>query len=170
MSALFADIRYALRVLLRTPSFTLAAVAVLALGVGANTAIFSIVNAVLLRPLPYEQPERLVRLFHVPPQSTFPGMRQFSVSPANFFDWKRDAASFDGMAIYAFRQFTMTGGSQPESILAGAVGEDFFEVVRAQPALGRVFRADEVKPDRSHVAILSQGFWQSHFGGSSDVI
>jgi len=170
MSALFADIRYALRVLLRTPSFTAAAVAVLALGVGANTAIFSIVNAVLLRPLPYEEPDRLVRLFHVPPQSTFPGMRQFSVSPANFFDWKRDAASFEAMAIYAFRQFTMTGGSQPESVLAGAVGQDFFNVVRAQPALGRAFRAEEVNPDRSHVAILSHGFWHSHFGGAADVV
>ena len=170
MSALLADIRYALRVLLRTPSFTLAAVAVLALGVGANTAIFSIVNAVLLRPLPYEQPERLVRLFHVPPQSAFPGMRQFSVSPANFFDWKRDATSFEGMAIYAFRQFTITGGSEPESVVAGAVGEDFFDVVHAQPALGRVFRADEVSPDRSHVAILSYGFWQSHFGGAADAV
>ncbi len=170
MSALFADLRYALRVLLRTPSFTLATVAVLALGVGANTAIFSIVNTVLLRPLPYEAPDRLVRLFHVPPQSTFPGMRQFSVSPANFFDWKRDAASFEGMAIYAFRQFTITGGSQPESVVAGAVGADFFEVVRAQPALGRVFRADEVSPDRSHVVILSHGFWQSHFGGAPDAV
>src|SRR5215218_354589 len=101
MPTLFADFRYALRVLLRTPSFALAVVAVLALGIGANTAIFSIVNAVLLRPLPFEAPEHLVRLFHVPPQSTFPGMRQFSVSPANFFDWKRDATSFEAMAIYA---------------------------------------------------------------------
>jgi putative ABC transport system permease protein len=170
MSALFADIRYAFRVLLRNPSFALAAVAILALGVGANSAIFSIVNAVLLRPLPYHQPDRLVRLFHVPPQSTFPGMRQFSVSPANFFDWKRDAASFEEMAIYAFRQFTITGGSQPESIVAGAVGADFFEVVQAQPALGRVFRADELSPDRSRVAILSHGFWQSHFGGAPNAV
>src|SRR5689334_20536821 len=89
-----ADLRYAFRVLLRTPSFALAVIAVLALGIGANTAIFSIVNTVLLRPLPFEQPEQLVRLFHVPPQSTFPGRATFSLSPANFLDWQHDSRSF----------------------------------------------------------------------------
>ena len=83
MRTLLADFRYALRVLVRTPSFALAVIAVLALGIGANTAIFSIVNAVLLRPLPFEEPDRLVRIFHVPPQATFPGQATFSVSPAN---------------------------------------------------------------------------------------
>ena len=170
MRTLLADFRYALRVLGRAPSFALAVVAVLAVGIGANTAIFSIVNAVLLRPLPFEEPDRLVRLFHVPPQSAFPGMPTFSVSPANFYDWKRDAQLFDGMAIYRFRQFTLTGGVNAEAILAGAVGADFFQVVRARPALGRVFLADEDSPARGHVAILSDGFWRSHFGGVADVI
>ena len=91
MRTFMSDLRYAFRVLFRAPSFALAVVAVLALGIGANTAIFSIVNAVLLRPLPFEEPDRLVRLFHVPPQNAFPGMPTFSVSPANFYDWKRDA-------------------------------------------------------------------------------
>ena len=109
MRTLAADLRYGVRVLLRTPSFALAVIAVLALGIGANTAIFSIVNAVLLRPLPFENPERLVRLFHVPPQETFPGMPTFSVSPANFYDWKRDARLFEGMAIYRFRPFVLSG-------------------------------------------------------------
>src|SRR3954471_5584602 len=108
MRTLTADVRYALRVLVRTPSFALAVVAVLALGIGANTAIFSIVNAVLLRPLPFDDPDRLVRLFHVPPQSTFPGMKRFSVSAANFYDWQRAAQSFDGMALYRGRQFALT--------------------------------------------------------------
>jgi len=170
MRTLLADFRYALRVLGRAPSFAIAVVAVLAVGIGANTAIFSIVNAVLLRPLPFEEPDRLVRLFHVPPQSAFPGMPTFSVSPANFYDWKRDAQLFDGMAIYRFRQFTLTGGVNAEAILAGAVGADFFQVVRARPALGRVFLADEDSPARGHVAILSDGFWRSHFGGVADVI
>jgi len=86
MLTLAADLKYAVRVLFRTPSFTLAVVAVLALGIGANAAIFSIVNAVLLRLLPYQQADHLVRLFHIPPQETFPGMPTFSVSPANFYD------------------------------------------------------------------------------------
>jgi hypothetical protein len=85
MRTFLADLRYGSRALLRAPSFTLAVVAVLALGIGANTAIFAIVNTVLLRPLPIDQPDQVVRLFHVPPQSTFPGMTRFSVSPANFY-------------------------------------------------------------------------------------
>ncbi len=164
-----ADLRYALRVLSRTPSFAMAVIAVLALGIGANTAIFSIVNAVLLRPLPFPEPDALVRLFHEPPQNAFPGIHRFSVSPANFYDWKREARSFDSMAIYRFRQFTLTGAGEPEAILAGAVGADFFRTVRAQPLLGRVFLDEEDSPARSHVVVLSEAFWQSHFGGARDV-
>ena len=170
MRTLVADFRYGLRVLARTPSFSLAVIAVLALGIGANTAIFSIVNAVLLRPLAFEEPERLVRLFHVPPQNAFPGMARFSLSPANFFDWKRDARTFEGMAMYRFRQFTLTGGGAPQSVVAGAVGADFFEVVGTQPAMGRVFRPDEDAPGRKHVVILSDGFWKTRFAGASDVV
>jgi len=170
MRTLAADFRYGFRVLFRAPSFAIAVVAVLALGIGANTAIFSIVNAVLLRPLPFEEPDRLVRLFHVPPQSAFPGMRRFSVSPANFYDWKRDARLFDSMAIYRFRQFVLTGSGNAESVMAGAVGADFFQIVRAQPMLGRVFLSEEDVPGRKQVVILSDGFWKSHLGAAPDVI
>jgi putative ABC transport system permease protein len=167
---LAADLRYALRVLFRVPSFSLAVTAVLTLGIGANTAIFSIVNAVLLRPLPFEEPERLVRLFHVPPQSTFPGIRRFSVSPANFYDWKRDARLFESMELYRFRQFTLTTGGNAQAVLAGAVGADLFRVIGTRPALGRVFLAEEDSPARGHVVILSDGFWKRQFGGAPDVI
>ena len=91
MRTLFGDIRYGFRVLRRSPSFALAVIAVFALGIGANAAIFTIVDTVLLRPLPFNAADRLVRLFHVPPQSTFPGIKTFSVSPANFYDWQRQA-------------------------------------------------------------------------------
>ena len=153
MRTAVADLRYAIRVLSRTPSFAIAVIAVLALGIGANTAIFSIVNAVLLRPLPFHEPDELVRLFHEPPQNAFPGIHRFSVSPANFYDWKRDAQTFDSMAIYRFRQFTLTGAGEPEAILGGAVGADFFDVVRAQPLLGRVFLDEEDAPGRSQFSI-----------------
>ena len=92
------------------------------------------------------------------------------MSPANFYDWQRDAQLFDGMAIYRFRQFTLTGGGNAEAVVAGAVGAGFFEVVRAQPALGRVFLPEEDAPGRGHVVILSDGFWKSHFGAAPDVV
>jgi predicted permease len=170
MRTLVADLRHALRVTTRTPSFAAAVIGVLALGIGANTAIFSIVNAVLLRPLPFEEPERLVRLFHTPPQNAFPGMRTFSLSPANFYDWQRDSQSFEGMAMYRFRQFTFTGAGNARAILAGAVGAGFFDIVRARPALGRVFRPEEDTQAGKHVVILSDGFWKRELGGARDAI
>jgi len=170
MRTLLSDVRYSLRVLVRAPAFSLAVVSVLALGIGANTAIFSIVNTVLLRPLPFEEPDRLVRLFHVPPQATFPGMPRFSVSAANFYDWKRDARLYEQMALYRFRPLTLTGGGPAEAVVAGAVGEGFFETLRERPLLGRVFTVEEDAPGRGHVVVLSNGFWKSHFGGTPNAI
>src|SRR5262249_9177762 len=115
----FADLRYAFRVMSRTPSFALAVVSVLALGIGATTTIFSIVNAVLLRPLPFEEPERLVRIF-----TRTPGGRLFELSPGKFFDWQRDAQSFDGMAMYqccGFRELALTGSGTPRTVRATTV-------------------------------------------------
>ena len=165
-----ADVLYAVRVFRRSPSFAAAVVVVLALGIGANTAIFSIVNAVLLRPVPFGEPDRIVRLFQVPPQDAFPNTPTFSVSPGNFYDWKRDAKLFDGMAIHRFRQFRLTGGSTPQSILAGAVDADFFPVLSATPALGRVFLEEEDAPGGNRVVVLSDRFWRSHFNSGSDVV
>jgi putative ABC transport system permease protein len=170
MRTLLADVRYALRVLARTPSFALAVIAVLALGIGANTAVFSIVNAVLLRPLAFEEPERLVRLFHVPPQDAFPGIARFAVSPANFYDWQRSAQRFDGMAMYRSRAFALTGSGAATVVIVGAVEPRFFQIVRAQPALGRVFLDEEDQPDRSRAVILSDGFWKRQFGARPDVV
>ena len=170
MRTVLSDVRHALRVFVRTPSYAIAVAAVLALGIGANTAIFSIVNAVLLRPLPFEDPDRLVRLFHIPPQSTFPGMATFSLSPANFLDWQRDSKSFDGMAAYSFRQLTLTGSGNAEALRIAVVGPDFFKVVRTPPTLGRTFVPEEFGEGRSRVLVVSEGFWRSHLGGSSDAI
>src|ERR1700693_1493803 len=108
MTNLGQDIRYGWRVLRKSPGFTAVAVLVLALGIGATTAIFSVVNPVLLQPLPFDQPERLVQLYHVPPQASFPGIPLFAVSPANFYDWRAQAHSFEGMSAYGFRPYTLT--------------------------------------------------------------
>jgi len=168
LQTLAADLRYALRILRRTPSFTLAVVAVLALGIGATTAIFSIVNTVLLRPLPYRDADRLVRLFHVPPQASFPGVAQFPLSPANFYDWQRQATAFEGMALYGGRSFTLTGRGAARAIGGAAVGAGFFDVLRVQAAHGRLFRPDEDAPG-ARVVVISDGFWRTQMGGT-DVV
>ena len=168
MRTLFADLRYAFRVMSRTPSFAVAVVSVLALGIGANTTIFSIVNAVLLRPLPFEEPERLVRIF-----TRTPGGRLFELSPGKFYDWQRDAQSFEGMAMYqccGFRELALTGTGAARTVRATAVSAGFFEVVRARPALGRVFRQEEDTPGGKHAVVLSDRFWRTEFGGHPDVI
>jgi predicted permease len=170
MRSFLADLRLSARVFRRAPSFAAAVVAVLALGIGANTAIFSIVNAVLLRPLPFDQPDQLVRLFHIPPQSTFPGIATFSLSPANYLDWQRESRSFEAMAAYRVRNFTLTGGGEPEALRAAQVAPEFFRIVRTAPALGRTFLAEEFAPARSHVVLLSDGFWKRQFGGRRDVV
>src|SRR5207253_5613503 len=121
MDSLVQDIRYAFRNLRRTPGFTLVAVLTLALGIGANTAIFSVVNGVLLRPLPFADPDRLVRIWHTPPQSSFPGITRFTVSPANFLDWQNQNHVFEHMAIYGFRELTLTGGDKAEQVTASPV-------------------------------------------------
>jgi putative ABC transport system permease protein len=170
MRTLLADLRYAFRVLLRVPSFTIAVIAVLALGIGATTAIFSIVNAVLLRPLPFESPEGLVAVFSDPPQSSNPGTHRSTVSVADYYDWKRAAQQFEAMSIYRFRRFTLNDGNSAEAVLAGAVEPDFFQVLRTQPQLGRTFLKDEDTPAGGHVVVLSGGFWKRHFASAPDVV
>ena len=168
MRTFFADLRYVLRVMSRTPSFAVAVVSVLALGIGANTAIFSIVNAVLLRPLPFDEPDRLMRIF-----TQTPGGRLFELSPGKFYDWQRDAQSFEGMAIYpccGTREFALTGTGSARVVNVTPVSAEFFDVVKARPALGRVFRQDEDTPGGKHVVVLSNQFWKTEFGGNRDVI
>jgi putative ABC transport system permease protein len=170
MRTVFADLRYAFRAMSRTRSFAAAVVGVLALGIGANTAIFSIVNAVLLRPLPFEEPERLVRIYTRTPG---PDGGPFEVSPGKFYDWQREARSFEGMAMYQCcgpREVALTGIGTARAIRATLVTAGFFEVVRARPALGRVFRQEEDAPGGKYVVVLSDRFWRSEFAGNPDVI
>src|SRR5918996_980227 len=168
MRTVLADLCYAFRVMSRAPSFAVAVVSVLALGIGANTTIFSIVNAVLLRPLPFEEPERLVRIF-----TRTPGGRLFELSPGKFYGWQRDAQSFEGMAMYpccGLRELALTGTGTARTVSVTAVSAGFFDIVRARPALGRVFRPEEDTPGGKYVVVLSDRFWRTEFGGNPDVI
>src|SRR5215469_2611060 len=121
LETLWQNVRYGARVLRKNHGFTAVAIVVLALGIGANTAIFSVVNAALLQPLPYKDPSRLVQIWHVPPAKSFPGMTEFSVSAANYVDWARQNHVFEKTAIYTFVGYDITGGENPEFIQAGAV-------------------------------------------------
>ena len=160
---------YALRQLRKSPGFTGVAVITLALGIGANTAIFSVVNGVLLRPLEFPEAGRLVRVWHVPPAKSFPGMPTFSVSAANYLDWERQNHVFAGMAIYSFHGFTLTG-DKPEQVAACAASSGFFSTLGVQPVLGRVFTPDEDQPGHSNVVLLSHRFWQEHFGSNPAIV
>ena len=170
MGNLAQDFRYGWRVLRKSPGFTLVAVIVLALGIGANTAIFSVVNAVLLRPLPFDEPDRMVHVWHVPPQASFPGITTFAVSPANFLDWRSQNHSFEGMSAYGFGRYTLTGAGQPEAVRTVAATRGFFSILHAQPLLGRVFLDAEDEPGRDHEVVLSYGLWRSHFGANPDIV
>ena len=170
MTGLFQDLRVGLRQLRKRPGFTAVAVITLALGIGANTAIFSVVNAVLLRPLPFKDPDRLVRVWHTPPAKSFPGMTTFSVSAANYIDWKRENHVFERMAIYNYHGFTLTGVAQPQQVDASAVSSGFFETLGVAPIAGRVFTSEEDQPGRTNEVVLSYRFWQEHFGANRDIV
>ncbi len=170
MRNLVADFRFGLRILLRNPGFTLAAIVVLALGIGANTAIFSIVNAVLLRPLPYQGASRIMQVWHVPPAKSFPGMTLFSVSPANYLDWQSQNGSFEQMAAYGFESFNVGGGERPEAIRGAAVAPGFFSILRVQPVLGRTFSPEEDRPGQGHVVILGHTVWRDHFAADPGIL
>src|SRR5215475_8104265 len=153
MRDFFLSLTHAVRVLRRNPGFTLSALAVLTLGIGANTAIFGVVNAVLLKPLPFPDSDSIVTVFHIPPAAAFPGIKRFSVSAANYFDWRAQNDVFESMSVIGGRTLRVGGGSRPQSILATASDPDFFTVLRAKPAIGRVFTASECEPGRDAVIV-----------------
>jgi putative ABC transport system permease protein len=170
MQTLWQDFRYSLRMLVKNPGFSAIAILTLALGVGANTAIFSVVNAVLLRPLPFEEPDRLVQIWHTPPQASFPGIPTFTVSPANFLDWRSRSHAFEGMSAYGFGRYTLTGTGHPEAVRMVAATSGFFSILRAKPLLGRTFLEEEDSPGRDHEVILSYNLWRSRFGAERSVV
>jgi putative ABC transport system permease protein len=170
MHTLLQDFRYGLRTLRKSRGFAAAAVLVLALGIGANTAIFSVVNSVLLRPLPFPHPEQLVQVWHTPPQTSFPGMKEFAVSAANYLDWAADNHVFQRIAIYTWSSFNLTGTGEPQFVNARRVSSSFFPLLQAQPMLGRVFSPEEDQPGHDHVVVLNESFWRNQFGADRNIV
>ena len=176
--AFASDVRLAVRHLRRTPGFTAAALVILALGIGANTAIFSVVDAVMLRPLPYADPGRLVAVWEVvsaglpapgvPSQPAPP--RRTVVSPANLADYTARVKSFSSLASYASFGINMTGVGAPERVLGEEISANYFQTLGVVPVLGRMFSPEENTAGRDRVVIISHALWQNRFGGTPDVL
>jgi predicted permease len=167
VEALWQDLRYGVRMLLKHPGFTFIAVLTLALGIGVNTALFSVVNAVLLRPLPYAEPERLVQLYEANAQQ---GYDRFAFSLANFVDHRDQQTGFEQMAAYFRRDANLTGAGEPERVQVAVVSTSLFPLLRVQPLLGRGFLTEEGTPGKHRVAVLSYGLWQRRFGADPGIL
>jgi predicted permease len=170
LSTLLQDTGFALRQMRKSPARTMVAIAVLALGLGANAAIFSVVNALLLQPLPYPDPDRLVQLFE---RDVIGDEPYNSVAPANYLDWRRDARQFEQIAAVGDEQFNLassSGDSTPERIDASLISDNLLTTLGVRPMLGRNFRRDEDRHGAARVALISYGLWQRRFAGSPDVL
>src|SRR5688572_22751659 len=154
------DLKFAFRQLLKNPGFTFVAVLTLALGIGANTAIFSVLNTIMFRPLPYPEPERLVRVFRTSAQS-----QSWPHSPANFLDHRDQNTVFEHLVAFTRSQSSLVQSGEPAESLRGITAtSDLFPTLGLRPALGRVFTTEEDQPGRSPVVVLSHSFWTRRFG------
>jgi putative ABC transport system permease protein len=168
MHTLLQDFRFAIRMLLKNPGFTAVAVLTLALGIGANTAIFSIVSSVLLRPLSFKDPDRLVTVWE---RSVKKGYEINHAGAATFLDWKTQNHAFESMAAFGIDEgLSLTGDHEPERVTAVPVSANLFEVLGVNPTLGRTFRVEEETPGSDQVVILSQGLWQRRFGSDPNLV
>ncbi len=167
MDSLFQDLRFAARSLLKSPAFLIVAVSTLALGIGANTAIFSVVNGVLLRPLAFVDADRLVTLWENNPLQN---RQRANVSHPNYLEWKQQSRSFEEIAAWRSMLVTLTGGDQAERVMLALVSRELFEVLRVEPVLGRTFTAEEDQPGVTPVVLISHGLWLRRFGGDPSVV
>ena len=167
METLLKDIRYGIRTLSKTPGFTAVAVIALALGIGANTAIFSVVNAVLLRPLPFQQSDQLVMVWEKRAQL---GRERNVVSPPDFNDWRAQNQVFEDMAAFSGQGFNLGAGIEPERIQAAGVSPSLFSILRVQPRMGRAFQSDEDQPTSNPVVIIGSGLWQRSFASDPEIV
>jgi putative ABC transport system permease protein len=167
VSDLSRDLRYGLRMLLKNPGFTIVAVVALALGIGANTAIFSVVNTVLLRPLPYQDQDRLVMVWEDNSKQGFP---RDTPAAANYVDWRDQNHVFENMAAIVEISFNLTGAGDPARIDGRRVSANLFSLLGVEPQLGRAFRPEEDQPGANHVVIISHALWQQRFGSDPAII
>ncbi len=167
MNTFLQDLRYGARILLKQPGFTLVAVITLALGIGANTAIFSLVNSILLRPLPFREPDRVVRMVQASPKL---GLPTWGVSQADFAAYRDQNRSFETVAIYSNTATNLTGEGEPERLPVASVTADFFKVFGVNPLLGRTFVEGEDAPGKNVVCVISYAFWQRRFGGDQNIL
>lgn len=167
LADLLHDLRYAARMQRKNPAFTIIAVIALGLGIGANTAIFSVVNTVLLRPLPYKDPERLVMVWEDASRHGYP---RDTPAAANFIDWRDQNQVFEGMAAIADTSFNLTGVGEPERFEGRRVSANLFPLLGVEPQIGRVFTAAEDQPGSQRVVLLSYGLWQRRFGGDPNIV
>ena len=165
METLLQDIRYGVRVVAKSPGFAVIAILTLSLGIGANTALFSVVNGVLLNPLPYEQPDRLVAVY-----SKTHEFSHASISYPNFLDWVREQHSFSEMAAFREDDYNLTGMGEPERLKAEMTSANFFSLLGVKPVMGRLFRPEEDQVGAQPVALISGGFWKRKFGSSPDAV
>jgi putative ABC transport system permease protein len=163
---MLTDLRYAFRQLIKSPGFTAVTILTLALGIGACTAIFSVVNAVLLRSLDYPEPARLV----VIRETQLPDFPEFSVSPPNYLDWEKQTKSYENLAAYSGSRINLTGDGEPQQLIGVKATAHYFDVYGIKPVLGRTFLPEEDAPGKNHVVVLSYPFWQRVFGGTADVV
>jgi putative ABC transport system permease protein len=168
MDSVWKNVSYSLRMLLKRPSLTLVAIIAIALGIGANTAIFSVVNTVLLRPLPYEQPQQLVMLAAEARNQSLDGRGTFSVP--DFLDVQQQTKTLEYVATYQRSGTMATEGGEPERLIGAAVNADYFPLFRVKPVLGRVFTRDEDKPGAPAVIVLSYSLWQRRYGGDPNIV
>src|SRR4051812_29546858 len=162
---MFADFRFALRQLRKTPGFTLVALLTLALGIGANTAIFSLIKSVLLRPLPYPDQEQLAILWE--DETNF---QQASIAWPDLLDWQKDNTAFSAIGGYRRDNFTLTDRSEPEMLRGAKVNAQFFDAIKLPPLRGRIFTAEEDKVGAPAFVVLGHALWQRSFGGRDDVL
>ena len=168
MDILWKNLVYSVRMLLKRPSLTAVAVIAIGLGIGANTAIFSVVNTVLLQPLPYDQPEQLLRVATEQRNQALDGRGAFSVP--DFLDVQKSSTTLEYVAVFQGAGTIITEGGDPERVLGAAVTADYFPLLRVKPVLGRVFTREEDKPGAQDVILLSHGLWQRRFGGDPNII